>query len=288
VLRSPVTVILAGTFRGEAVTPLVMDRIKMGLQIAGVAIAAVGALCLPVGFSVNPKRDLSAFFNLADMGIFLKVALVLIPFGSIVFAVGYMLPGGEPEDMLRFGLGPVAATAGGCAEMGRVRAWLGRLFNAVPSEEMEGIQLQGPCWEVAGRRVDQADFFRALAGFVPEGSILFLEGGAHPAPVRKFLEEHAVPQEAKIALGTVWPRSTVFHLQATGALLRQLADLAQTCASPELCIHLHVYNSGGVLLQWYDAFSDPFYVSQRLPPERLEAFCGVLKTPWKDADLPRP
>jgi hypothetical protein len=95
-----VTVILAGTFRGEAETPLVMDRIKMGLQIAGVAIAAVGVLCLPVGFSVNPKRDLSAFFNLADMGIFLKVALALIPLGSIVFAVGYMLPGGEPEDML--------------------------------------------------------------------------------------------------------------------------------------------------------------------------------------------
>lgn len=77
-----------------------MDRIKLGFQIAGVAVTAVGVLCVPVAFGVNPKRDLSAFFNLADMGMFLKAALVLIPLGSIVFALGYMLPGGEPEDML--------------------------------------------------------------------------------------------------------------------------------------------------------------------------------------------
>ena len=77
-----------------------MHRIKLGLQIAGLAVAAVGVLCLPVGFGINPKRDLSAFFNLTDMGMFLRVALVLIPVGSIVFALGYLLPRGEPEDML--------------------------------------------------------------------------------------------------------------------------------------------------------------------------------------------
>ena len=63
-------------------------------------VAAVGVLCLPLGFGVSPKRDLSAFFNLADMGMFLKAAAVLIPIGFIIFAVGYMLPGGEPEDIL--------------------------------------------------------------------------------------------------------------------------------------------------------------------------------------------
>jgi len=171
--------------------------------------------------------------------------------------------------------------------MGRVGAWLGRLLNAVPPQEMAGIELEGPCWEVSGHRVDQAEFLRALQGLVPAGSILFVEGGAHPAPLRRLLEEHAVPPEAKVALGTVWPRSTVFHLQVTPALLSQLADLAETCASPELCSHLHVYTGDGVLLQRHDAFSDPFYVSKRIPLERLEAFCGVLKTTWKDAEISR-
>jgi multisubunit Na+/H+ antiporter MnhB subunit len=77
-----------------------MRRVKIALQIAGAAVAAVGVLCLPMGFGVNPKRDLSAFFNLADTGIFVKAALVLIAIGFIVLAVGYMLPGGKPEDML--------------------------------------------------------------------------------------------------------------------------------------------------------------------------------------------
>jgi hypothetical protein len=58
----------------------------------------VGVLCLPVGFGVNPLRDLSAFDNLADMGVFVKAAIVLIPIGSIVCAIGDVLPGGEPED----------------------------------------------------------------------------------------------------------------------------------------------------------------------------------------------
>lgn len=85
---------------------MVMHRIKIGLQIAGAAVAALGVLCLPVGFGVNPKRDLSAFFNLADMGIFLKAALVLIPHWlqripgpgthALVPVCGRLQKGGEP------------------------------------------------------------------------------------------------------------------------------------------------------------------------------------------------
>jgi hypothetical protein len=171
--------------------------------------------------------------------------------------------------------------------VGRIGAWLGRLLNAVPADELGGIELEGPRWEVSGRHIDQAEFFRALSDLVPDGSILFLEGGAHPPPVKRFLEQHAVPPEAKVALGTLWPRSTVFHVRATASSLRQLGDLAEQCAAPELCSHLQVYNADRVLLEWHDAFSDPFYVSQRVPLERLTAFCGILKTPWTDADIPR-
>ena len=39
------------------------------LRIAGAATAAAGLLCLPVGYGIDPKRDLSAFSNLADIGI---------------------------------------------------------------------------------------------------------------------------------------------------------------------------------------------------------------------------
>lgn len=168
--------------------------------------------------------------------------------------------------------------------MGRVGQWLRRLFNVAPVEEMEGIRLEGLCWEVEGRNVDPVEFFRALADLVPDAAILYVEGGSHPEPVRRLLEENTVPEKAKVARGTVWPASSVFHLPATSALLHELARLAETCASPELCDHLHVYDGEGILLQWHDAFGDPFYVSKRLPSDQLEAFCVRLQTPWKEED----
>ena len=50
-----------------------MGRAKLILRIAGVASIAGGALCFPVGYGVNPKRDLSVFSNLADMGLFITM-----------------------------------------------------------------------------------------------------------------------------------------------------------------------------------------------------------------------
>jgi hypothetical protein len=145
-------------------------------------------------------------------------------------------------------------------------------------EDMQGIRLEGPYWEVAGRHVDPAQFLHALETLVPEGSILFLEGGTQPPPLRAFLDRHAALSDVKVALGTAWPRGRVFHVPTAPTILRELAELADKCASPELCDHLHVYSSEGVLPQWYDAFVDPFYVSKRVPPEQFEAFCGALKT----------
>jgi hypothetical protein len=159
------------------------------------------------------------------------------------------------------------------------------MFNAVPPEEMGGIMLEGPCWEVAGRRVDQAGFFRALSRLVPERSFLFVEGGEHPPLLKQLLEDQSIVGQLKIARGTIWPRSPVFHLPATHILLKELADIAETCAAPELCDHLHVCDAAGVLIQWHDAFSDPFYISKRLPRDHVDAFCRALGTSWKDVEL---
>jgi hypothetical protein len=48
-----------------------MSRIKLILQVAGVALAGIGVCCLPLGFSLNPnnpKRDMSVFLHMADWG----------------------------------------------------------------------------------------------------------------------------------------------------------------------------------------------------------------------------
>ena len=79
---------------------MIMGRTKLLLRIAGVASAAVGLGCFPVGYGVNPMRDMSLFENLADTGIFVKLGLILIVAGAVMFGASWLLPGEEPEELL--------------------------------------------------------------------------------------------------------------------------------------------------------------------------------------------
>jgi hypothetical protein len=168
--------------------------------------------------------------------------------------------------------------------MGRIGRVIARLLNAVPAEEMEGIQLQDPFWEVDGRRLDHAEFFRRLPHLVSDEAVLFLEGGSHSPELTRFLNEHSVPAVAILARGTVWPRASVFHVPTKPSVLVELGDLAEHCASPEICDHLHVYKEGRVLLEWHDAFSVPFFVSKRIPEDRVREFCRKLDVTFKEGN----
>lgn len=93
--------------------------------------------------------------------------------------------------------------------MRRFGAWLAQLLGAVPSEEMAGAGLEGDHWELDGRGLPAAPFFRAFAELVPAGSVLVLEGGAHPPALGEFLERTSVPPRLKVARGTIWPRAAL-------------------------------------------------------------------------------
>jgi len=160
--------------------------------------------------------------------------------------------------------------------------FLARLFNAVPKEERDGISLdyRVPQWKVS-RAKDLPAFLRALVHLLPQDAILYLEGGSPPGRLRQFLDENSIPEQAHVAMGTIWSRPLIFHVSATAANLSQLADIAEHCAEPEVAMHLHVYRDGKVLLQWYDAFSDPFYISKQIPEEKVHEFCDRLSIQYE-------
>jgi hypothetical protein len=64
-----------------------MRRVKTILRVGGIVIAAIGVLCLPLGFGVSPRRDLSFFNNLSDLGAFVGAGLALIALGLIAFGL---------------------------------------------------------------------------------------------------------------------------------------------------------------------------------------------------------
>ena len=51
-----------------------------------------GLMCLPIGFGANPKRDTSAFLRAADTGVWLKLGVVLIILGVVVFMLSFVFP----------------------------------------------------------------------------------------------------------------------------------------------------------------------------------------------------
>jgi hypothetical protein len=50
-------------------------------------------MCFPVGFGVNPKRDLSLFNNLADLGAFFQMGFALVALGLIGVGLSCLVPG---------------------------------------------------------------------------------------------------------------------------------------------------------------------------------------------------
>ncbi len=70
-----------------------LPRWKPILRIGGIVAACVGLLCLPLGFGVSPKRDLSAFSRIADTGAFVKIGLALIFGGLLAVFVSRYAPG---------------------------------------------------------------------------------------------------------------------------------------------------------------------------------------------------
>lgn len=71
---------------------MIVARAKLLLRIVGVALLLLGLMCLPSGSGISPKRDLSAFNNLADAGLFLRVGLVVTTGGALLVAA-WILPG---------------------------------------------------------------------------------------------------------------------------------------------------------------------------------------------------
>ena len=153
--------------------------------------------------------------------------------------------------------------------------WLARLFGAVPKEEMGGIRLDmsGAYWEIDGPKTF-VELFNALQGWLPEGAVLYFEGGSPDAEIDDFIATYSIPEQAHVAMGTIWPRPKVFHVPATATVLTDLARIAEHHAEPELAIHFHVYRNDSVLLDWHDAFFQPMLLSRAIPEEQVKAFAN--------------
>ncbi len=151
--------------------------------------------------------------------------------------------------------------------------WLSRWIRTEP----KGIRLDTsqPFWELEGK-TDFPHLLRALGDLLPQGSVLYFEGGSPTRALRRFLNAHRMPEHTQVAVGILWPRPTRYHVAATAENLNELARLTASCQTPEVAIHFHVYHHGEVQLEWHDAFWEPLLVSGALQESRVKAFAQIL------------
>jgi hypothetical protein len=64
--------------------------VSQSLSLIGVVLIVLGLGCFPVGYRINPVRDLSMFENLVDLGLFWKVGVMLVGIGIAFLLVGGM------------------------------------------------------------------------------------------------------------------------------------------------------------------------------------------------------
>ena len=141
--------------------------------------------------------------------------------------------------------------------------------------------LKGHAWRLNGA-IDHSAFFRNLSQILSPDAVLVLEGGMHPEPLRAFLRKEELPAGKKLPTGTLWPAPSVYHLRALPAVLNQLSELTDQCAAPEVCDHLHAYRDDEILVQWFDAFTSPLYVSKQVAKEQVQQFAAVLGVTYMD------
>jgi len=170
--------------------------------------------------------------------------------------------------------------------------WLKNLLASIPDKtERRGARL---VWaghhEIEGPE-SFSQLFRALDGWLGEGSILYFEDGVSSPDVEAFLKAYAVPEQLHIALGTLWPRPRVFHVPASGDVLTRLAKLMENHGDLELAIHFHVYRDGAVLLEWHDVFSSnqPVLLAATVPEADVRALAARFQAEVEaDARVPAP
>lgn len=154
---------------------------------------------------------------------------------------------------------------------------LAKLFGAVSREEMNGIRLvtTRPFWELSGK-TDFPSLLPALAALLPQGCVLYFEGGSPSGELAQFLRAHAVPERAHVVYGTIWPRPSVVHVPATSVTITRLAELMRSRASPELAVHFHVYRDQTALLEWYDAFDQPVGLAGLFSEDQVRRYAERL------------
>jgi hypothetical protein len=129
-----------------------------------------------------------------------------------------------------------------------------------------------PHWLISGVS-GFGGFFGALTQLVPPGSSLRIEGNPYP-DVEEGLRPWLTDPSRKT--GRFWRTLAKYVLPVTTDNMAELARMAARHAEPEVADHFQVLYEDEPILHWYDAPSDPIYVSDSLDEAKIAMFAQAI------------
>jgi hypothetical protein len=142
--------------------------------------------------------------------------------------------------------------------------------------------------------IDPVLFFQHLSHLLAPADTLVLGCYDALSDIRRYLAAAATPPAwSHFHVTETWdinrrehPHGAAFHLRADQPTLQQLAEFAGSATeSIDLCDHIAAYSPEHPLLIYHGAFSEPLFVSTRIPLRNVEAFARGLGVPFGEIDF---
>ena len=126
-------------------------------------------------------------------------------------------------------------------------------------------------WELAVT-CDTPTFLRALRTLQLDNGVAIFEGTLEPS-VTAWLERNADPTGPSVTKGTYLPVSDLWYLPIAATHLEELAELTENAG--EVSAHLFVFDTEGLVIEWYDVGSLPLWIARRIDHNLLEGFANA-------------
>jgi len=128
-------------------------------------------------------------------------------------------------------------------------------------------------WRVTGIR-ELSRLLRAAAALADDGVLCVAEGAWPDGVLRVLRRIGASPGELPHP-GPGCASRDAFHVPLTADNARELADLADHAAEPEIGLHFAVFAGGAIVLEWFDAVGDPVSLAPTVPEATVRSFADA-------------
>lgn len=166
--------------------------------------------------------------------------------------------------------------------MGWLRSILGLGATPEGGGTVLQINLDGSYWAVDAC-ASMGQLFEALRGWLPEGAILYFEGGYQRPQVEAFMVAHAAREPMEVAPAAPWPPPRNFHVAVGPGVLAKLAQFSAENGGSPLSTHFHIYRGPQMLLAAYDVLAQEMWLPSRTPKARVAELAARLGVGFRKA-----